>query len=206
MGAVFRAWDLRLERPVAIKVVRADLISDPDSRARFRRESQIVARLQHPSIVTVFDYGTLADGAAFLVMEFVPGEDLRHFLKREKPLDPARMAALMTRHLRRRRDRAQVRHLPSRSQAGKHPAAGKRHGPEGRGLRRGEADEQRHRRRRHDVGRRDGRRDAGLHGAGAAARRSGRRARRRLQPRRDGLRDADGAAALRGRVARSTSA
>ena len=87
---------MRLERPVAIKVVRADLISDPDSRARFSRESKIVARLQHPSIVTVYDYGNLADGAAFLVMEFVPGEDLRHFLRREKRLEPARMAALMT--------------------------------------------------------------------------------------------------------------
>jgi len=96
MGAVFRAWDVRLERAVAIKVVRADLISDPDSRMRFRRESQIVARLQHPSIVTVFDYGNLADGAAFLVMEFVPGEDLRLFLRREGRLDSARMAALMT--------------------------------------------------------------------------------------------------------------
>ena len=95
MGAVFKAWDVRLERPVAIKVVRADLISDPDSRARFRRESQIVARLQHPSIVTVYDYGNLADGAAFLVMEFVPGEDLRHFLKREGKLDAGRMSSLM---------------------------------------------------------------------------------------------------------------
>jgi GAF domain-containing protein/predicted Ser/Thr protein kinase len=96
MGAVFRAWDLRLERPVAIKVVRAHLIADPDSRMRFRRESQIVARLQHPSIVTVFDYGNLADGAAFLVMEFVDGEDLRQLLKREGKLDPARMARLVT--------------------------------------------------------------------------------------------------------------
>ena len=95
MGAVFRAWDLRLERAVAIKVVRADLLSDPDSRARFRRESQIVARLQHPSIVTVFDYGTFADGAAFLVMEFVPGEDLRHVMNRERRLAAARMSALM---------------------------------------------------------------------------------------------------------------
>ncbi len=95
MGAVFRAWDLRLERAVAIKVVRADLLSDPDSRARFRRESQIVARLQHPAIVTVFDYGTLPDGAAYLVMEFVPGEDLRHHMKREGRLAAARMAALL---------------------------------------------------------------------------------------------------------------
>jgi len=95
MGAVFRAWDVRLERDVAIKVVRGDLLSDPDSRERFRRESQIVARLQHPSIVTVFDYGTLTDGAAFLVMEFVPGEDLRHLLKRERRLAPAQVAELL---------------------------------------------------------------------------------------------------------------
>jgi hypothetical protein len=95
MGAVFRAWDLRLERAVAIKVVRADLLSDPDSRARFRRESQIVARLQHPSVVTVFDYGTLPDGAAYLVMEFVPGEDLRQLMKREGRLTPSRMSALL---------------------------------------------------------------------------------------------------------------
>jgi hypothetical protein len=95
MGAVFRAWDLRLERPVAIKVVRADLLGDPDSRARFRRESQIVARLQHPAIVTVFDYGTLPDGAAYLVMEFVPGEDLRHMLKREGRLTTARTTQLL---------------------------------------------------------------------------------------------------------------
>jgi len=95
MGAVFRAWDLRLERPVAIKVVRADLLSDPESRARFRRESQIVARLQHPAIVTVFDYGTLPDGAAYLVMEFVPGEDLRHMMKREGRLTIRRTAELL---------------------------------------------------------------------------------------------------------------
>jgi len=95
MGAVFRARDLRLERDVAIKIVRADLVGDPDSRARFQREAQIVARLQHPAIVTVFDYGNLPDGAAFLVMEFVRGEDLRHLLKREKTLPPARTVALV---------------------------------------------------------------------------------------------------------------
>jgi eukaryotic-like serine/threonine-protein kinase len=96
MGSVFRAWDVRLERPVAIKVVRADLIANPDARMRFRRESQIVARLQHPSIVTVYDYGNFADGSAFLVMEFVPGEDLRRFMNRERALPPARMSALLS--------------------------------------------------------------------------------------------------------------
>jgi hypothetical protein len=95
MGAVFRAWDLRLERSVAIKVVRADLLAAPESRLRFRRESMMVARLQHPAIVTVFDYGSLRDGSAFLVMEFVPGEDLRRLLKREGPLPQAQVTSLL---------------------------------------------------------------------------------------------------------------
>lgn len=96
MGAVFRARDLGLEREVAIKVLRAELMASGDARARFQREAQIVARLQHPSIVTVFDYGTLPDSAAFLVMELVRGEDLRRLLKREHHLVPARAVALMS--------------------------------------------------------------------------------------------------------------
>ncbi len=95
MGAVFRAWDLRLERSVAIKVVRADLLAAPESRVRFRRESMMVARLQHPAIVTVFDYGSLRDGSAFLVMEYVLGEDLRRLLKREGPLEIPRVTSLL---------------------------------------------------------------------------------------------------------------
>jgi predicted Ser/Thr protein kinase len=95
MGAVFRAHDLRLGRDVAIKVVRTDLVADPDARMRFEREAQIVAKLQHPAIVTVFDYGTLPDGAAFLVLEYVKGEDLRAVLKRERRLSPDRTLALV---------------------------------------------------------------------------------------------------------------
>ena len=68
---------MRLDRDVAIKVVRGELLADADARARFRREAQVVARLQHPGVVAVFDYGTLGSGAAFLVMEFVRGRDLR---------------------------------------------------------------------------------------------------------------------------------
>ena len=89
MGAVYRARDMRLDRLVALKVVRAELLSDPEARLRFRREAQIVARLQHPSIVAVYDYGTFADGGAYLVMELVKGEDLRHVLQREGQLEAA---------------------------------------------------------------------------------------------------------------------
>jgi eukaryotic-like serine/threonine-protein kinase len=97
MGAVYRAHDLRLARDVALKVVRAELVAQSPSRARFEREAQIIARLQHPAIVTVFDYGTMADGAAFLVMEYVRGEDLRSLLKREGRLSVDRAIELVAR-------------------------------------------------------------------------------------------------------------
>jgi len=94
MGAVYVAHDMRLDRDVAIKVVRADLIANPDARARFRREAQLVARLQHPGVVSVFDYGTLPGGAAFLVMEYVRGRDLRSVVK-EGPQPPGFVARLL---------------------------------------------------------------------------------------------------------------
>ena len=95
MGAVYRARDMRLDRLVALKVVRAELLGDPESRLRFRREAQIVARLQHPSIVAVYDYGTLTDGGAYLVMELVRGEDLRKVLQREGRMDPTRVVRIL---------------------------------------------------------------------------------------------------------------
>jgi hypothetical protein len=96
MGAVYRARDVRLDRLVALKVVRAELLNDPEARHRFRREAQIVARLQHPSIVAVYDYGTFPDGGAYLVMELIRGEDLRHVLQREGRLDTAESMTILT--------------------------------------------------------------------------------------------------------------
>jgi eukaryotic-like serine/threonine-protein kinase len=96
MGAVYRARDMRLDRLVALKVVRAELLGDLEARRRFRREAQIVARLQHPSIVAVYDYGTFPDGGAYLVMELVRGEDLRHVLQREGRLDSAESMQILT--------------------------------------------------------------------------------------------------------------
>jgi eukaryotic-like serine/threonine-protein kinase len=91
MGAVYRARDVRLDRDVAIKVVRGELLAAPEARARFRREAQLVARLHHPGVVSVFDYGTLPGGAAFLVMEFVRGRDLRSLVAEgARPADVAR--------------------------------------------------------------------------------------------------------------------
>ena len=95
MGAVYRARDMRLDRLVALKVVRPELLDDADARRRFKREAQIVARLQHPGIVSIFDFGTLAGGGAYLVMELVRGEDLRRVLQREGRLDLARATRIL---------------------------------------------------------------------------------------------------------------
>jgi hypothetical protein len=80
MGEVWRATDLRLRRPVALKVLPSDLASDQRSVARFRREAETAAALQHPGITVVFDIDAHRDSAGetvFLVMELLDGTNLR---------------------------------------------------------------------------------------------------------------------------------
>jgi beta-lactam-binding protein with PASTA domain/predicted Ser/Thr protein kinase len=95
MAEVHRGRDTRLNRDVAIKVLRADLARDPSFLARFRREAHSAAGLNHPSIVSVFDTGEDVgpDGTVvpFIVMEYVEGRTLRDILKSEGRL-PARRA------------------------------------------------------------------------------------------------------------------
>ncbi len=75
MGEVYLATDVRLGRPVAIKTLRAAACARPEAIERFRREARLLASLQHPGIVSVFDVGE-ADGRAYLVQEYVEGETL----------------------------------------------------------------------------------------------------------------------------------
>jgi serine/threonine protein kinase len=80
MGVVYRARDEQLDREVALKVMMADLESDPETRARFYREAQITSKLLHRNIITVFDLGA-DDGRLYLVMELLKGRTLTEFLK-----------------------------------------------------------------------------------------------------------------------------
>ncbi|WP_433227886.1 protein kinase domain-containing protein [Actinomadura formosensis] len=82
MGEVWRAVDTRLRRAVAVKTLRAHSRADSSLVTRFRREAEIAARLQHPGITVVFDFGE-HEGHLFLVMELLEGEDLRSVLSRE---------------------------------------------------------------------------------------------------------------------------
>jgi len=81
MAEVFRARDSMLERYVAIKVLRADYTTDEGFQERFRQEARAAANLSHPNIVTVHDFG-LDNGYLFIVMEHVPGTDLKTLLRR----------------------------------------------------------------------------------------------------------------------------
>jgi serine/threonine-protein kinase len=81
MAVVYRARDLMLERPVAIKILRENFSDDPDFRESFRQEARAAANLSHPNIVTVHDFG-LDAGRLFIVMEHVPGTDLKSILQR----------------------------------------------------------------------------------------------------------------------------
>jgi serine/threonine-protein kinase len=89
MGEVWRAADYVLGREVAIKVLKPQLIDDPQFLERFRREARHTAALTHPGIAQVYDYAE-EHGRAFLVMELVPGEPLSAVLQRERRLDVGR--------------------------------------------------------------------------------------------------------------------
>src|SRR3954469_12238860 len=75
MGVVYRALDPVLNRPVAIKVMTDALARDDALRGRFLREAQAAGSLQHPNVITIYDFGEV-DGHLFIAMEFVEGQDL----------------------------------------------------------------------------------------------------------------------------------
>lgn len=80
MAEVFRARDLMLERYVAVKILRPDYTNNQTFQERFRQEARAAANLSHPNIVTVHDFG-LDHGRLFIVMEHVPGSDLKTLLR-----------------------------------------------------------------------------------------------------------------------------
>jgi predicted ATPase/serine/threonine protein kinase/Tfp pilus assembly protein PilF len=98
MGTVYRATQLNLHRPVAIKVIRGDFLEDPVATARFKREALAVAQVKHPHIVTVLDFGVAPEAGAYLVLEFLDGCTLRERLDCEGPM-PLRTAVSLTRQV-----------------------------------------------------------------------------------------------------------
>ena len=94
MATVYRARDLRLNREVAVKILRDDLTRDPGFLTRFEREAQVVAGLAHPNIVPVYDVGG-EDGAPYIIMEYIRGRTLKETLEAGGPLTAERAVAIM---------------------------------------------------------------------------------------------------------------
>jgi serine/threonine-protein kinase len=94
MGTVYVALDISLDRRVAAKLVRDDLVGLPGAADRFQREARIAAAFSHPNVVTVHDYG-VSGGHAFLVMELLEGRTLRELLRAEEPIERQRALAIL---------------------------------------------------------------------------------------------------------------
>ena len=120
MGIVYRATQLALGRPVALKLIAADFAGDRAFRERFKREWETAASIDHPNVIPVYEAGE-AEEHLFIAMRFVEGIDLANLIAREPELDPERAV----RHRRpgrvgaRRRPRARAR--PPRRQARQRP-------------------------------------------------------------------------------------
>ena len=95
MGVVYRAQQDRPKRSVALKVIASELSADPAFRARFDREAELAASIEHPNIAPVNEVGE-HDGQLFIAMRFVDGSDLATIL-RDGPLSPERAVAVVER-------------------------------------------------------------------------------------------------------------
>ena len=94
MATIYRAHDNQLARDVAVKILRPEYGRDPDFGSRFRMEAKNAASLNHPGIVSVYDYGQ-DEAGPFIVMELVDGEDLAAIIKRSGALPPRQAARIV---------------------------------------------------------------------------------------------------------------
>lgn len=90
MGSVYRGMNLNLEKPVAIKIVSANLVADQNVRARFDAEVRALAQLHHPNLINIIDVGVRADGCPFYVMDYIEGLALDTVIKQEGALSRKR--------------------------------------------------------------------------------------------------------------------
>lgn len=95
MGAVYKGRQERLQRTVAVKILPHELADDPNFVARFEREARTLAKLDHPGIISVYDFGKTSEGHLYFVMEFVDGMDLHRLICGEG-IDPARALEIIS--------------------------------------------------------------------------------------------------------------
>ncbi len=96
MGEVYRAIQINLDRPVALKLLRPHFHSDPTIVQRFHREARASSRLHHPNIIAVLDFGQAENGTLFMAMEYLPGRNLLKLMQDEFPLGEGRVVHIAT--------------------------------------------------------------------------------------------------------------
>jgi tRNA A-37 threonylcarbamoyl transferase component Bud32 len=96
MGTVYKAMDTSLERAVAVKLIREDLVASSEAAERFRREAKAAASFAHPNLVTVHDFGVDSDTRVFLVMELLQGFTLRQRFEQQKKFAPQQIMQVLT--------------------------------------------------------------------------------------------------------------
>src|SRR3954447_4645673 len=94
MGVVYRATQLALGRPVAVKLISPKLAANPRFRERFQRESRLAASIDHPNVIPVYEAGE-ADGSLFLSMRWVEGSDLETLIRRSGGMEPERAVRIV---------------------------------------------------------------------------------------------------------------
>ncbi len=94
MGAVYKARDRELDRPVALKLIRRELASNPAILARFKQELLLSRQVTHKNVIRIYDLGD-ADGVKFITMEFVEGRDLRSLILEKKKFSPEESVEIM---------------------------------------------------------------------------------------------------------------
>jgi serine/threonine protein kinase/tetratricopeptide (TPR) repeat protein len=94
MGAVYKARDRELDRPVALKLIRPELASNSSILARFKQELLLSRQVTHKNVIRIYDLGD-ADGVKFITMEFVEGQDLRHLIHEKKKFSPEESIEVM---------------------------------------------------------------------------------------------------------------
>jgi hypothetical protein len=95
VGEVYLAEHLRIGRPCALKLLKADLRKEPEAVGRFVREATNASRINHPHVCQIYDFGEAEGGLVYLTMEYVRGEPLSQLLIRDGPLDARRVAVII---------------------------------------------------------------------------------------------------------------
>ncbi|HSY80295.1 MAG TPA: protein kinase [Gemmatimonadaceae bacterium] len=95
VGEVYLAEHLRIGRPCALKLLKADLRKEPEAVGRFVREATNASRINHPHVCQIYDFGEAEGGLVYLTMEYVKGEPLSQLLIRDGPLDARRVAVII---------------------------------------------------------------------------------------------------------------